>query len=87
VTVTRPTVKTLPTKLFFSFEDDELLLLGGFSSREFSLRSNLDRIFFLLFFCSWGQCDQSGVLQFDAQSAASAADYRLAKNSQVAGVK
>jgi len=39
------------------------------------------------FFCSWGQCDQSGVLQFDAQSAASAADYRLAKNSQVAGVK
>jgi len=44
-------------------------------------------IFLLLFFCSWGQCDQSGVLQFDAQSAASAADYRLAKNSQVAGVK
>jgi len=39
------------------------------------------------FFCSWGQCDQSGVLQFDAQSAASAADYRLAKNSHVAGVK
>lgn len=48
VTVTRPTVKTLPTKLFFSLEEDELLLLlCGFSSREFSLRSNLDRIFFI----------------------------------------
>lgn len=49
VTVTRPTVKTLPTKLFVSFEEE---VLCEFSN--FSFLSNFDRIFFifiLFFYC------------------------------------
>lgn len=42
VTVTRPTVKTLPTKLFVSFEEE---VLCEFSN--FSFLSNFDRIFFI----------------------------------------